>query len=195
MRTPRSLAAAAAAGSLAIAALTAVGCGSTTAGPQASGAPVTPAVRACPVSAVRISLETSAGGAATGSSYVPLEIKNVSASACALPGYPVVSFAASSAGPDIGKPASHEDSGPALPLTLAPGGLAHAWLQIVAAANYSPRKCKPVTAAGLRVSLSATASTSFVADAIPACARAPLGDSILLVYPVRAGLARRGTVP
>jgi Protein of unknown function (DUF4232) len=195
MRTPRLLAVAAATGPLAIAALTAAGCNSTAAGPQSTGATVTPAMSACSVSALRISLDMSAAGVAAGSSYVPLEFRNVSASACTLPGYPVVSFAASSAGPDIGKPANRENSGRARPLTLAPGRLAHAWLQIVAAANYAPSKCKPVTAAGLRVSFASAASTSFVAHAIPACSRAPLGGNILLVFPMQAGLARQGTAP
>jgi hypothetical protein len=144
---------------------------------------------------LKISLDIGAAGAAAGSYYVPLELDNVSASACVLPGYALVSFAASSAGPDIGEPARHEDSSKARPLILGPGKVAHAWLQIVAAANYPPSRCKPVTAAGLRIGFGAAAGTSFVAHTIPACARAPLGDNILAVYPVQAGWARQGTAP
>lgn len=200
MRLSRPVAVAAAIGPLAIAVMAAAGCGSTAASTLATQAAATPALRTCPVSALKISLDIAAAGVAAGSSYVPLELRNVSASACRLPGYALVSFAASSAGPDIGKPARHEDSGRARPLTLRPGKLAHAWLQIVAAANYPPSRCRPVTTAGLRVGFAAAAmvaaaNTSFVARAIPACARAQLGDNILLVYPVQAGGARRGTAP
>jgi hypothetical protein len=211
MRSSRSLVLAAAAGSVGVAALTLTACGSTAAPvaagsnpPTASGA-TRPAAsessgagaasQTCLTSELKIRLDTSAAGAAAGSSYVPLEFRNVSSRACTLPVYPTVSFAAGSAGPDIGKPAVQEHATQAQVLTLGPGQLAHAWLQIVAAGNYPASRCKPVTAQGLRVGLTTAASTSFIARAIPACAHSPQGTSILAVFPVQAGRATRGSVP
>jgi hypothetical protein len=185
MRPPRVLLVAAAIGLLAIGMLTTAGCGSA----------ATATTSTCPTSALRISLDMNAAGVAAGSSFVPLEFRNVSARRCALPGYPLVSLADSSAGPGIAEPAVRADSSHAQRLILARGELAHAWLQIVAAANYPPSRCKPVTAGGLRVSLATTATASFVAHAIPACARAPAGNGIIIVFPVQAGRARQGTAP
>jgi hypothetical protein len=212
MRTPRSLVLAVTAGSVTAAALTLVACGSTavpdaagshpansgtTSAPAASTSNGTRAAAGhpCLTSALKISLDTRAAGAAAGSSYVPLEFQNVSASPCTLPDFPLVSFAAGSAGPDIGQPAVQEHATRARAVRLAHGEFAHAWLQIVDAANYPASSCKPITAQGLRIGLAAAAPTSFVARATPACSQAPQGSSILAVFPVQAGRAARGTAP
>jgi hypothetical protein len=149
----------------------------------------------CPASALKITLKTAAAGVAAGSSLVPLEIENASGSSCTLPDYPDVAFATSSAGPDIGGPATQQHAALASAVVLAPGALAHAWLQITDAANYPASACKPVTARGLRVGFAPAAATAFVSKAIPACALKPNGSSILAVFPVQAGPARRGTAP
>ena len=149
----------------------------------------------CPASALKITLKAAAAGVAAGSSLVPLEFENASGSACTLPDYPDVAFATSSAGPDIGAPATQQHAALASAVVLAPGALAHAWLQITDAANYPASTCKPVTARGLRVGFAPAAATAFVSKAIPACALKPDGSSILAVFPVQAGPARRGTAP
>ena len=202
MDRSRSLAIAVlAAGTLAVAA-----CGSLAApaGPGAGG--VSPAASpspqlaasaaagSCSLSAVKFSLDSAAAGVAAGSSFVPLEFTNVSASPCMLPSYPGVTFASGAGGPAIGPPAVQQDKTAAQTVVLAPGQLAHSWLQIVAAANYPAPRCHPVTAEGLLVNLS-SGPASFVADPVPACAQPPPGSAILSVFPVRAGQAQRGTMP
>jgi hypothetical protein len=145
---------------------------------------------------VQISLDTAAAGVGAGSSYVPLEFENVSASPCTLPQYPDVTFASGAGGPAIGPPAVQQDDSAAQTVVLTPGQLAHAWLQIVSAANYPAPQCHPVDAQGLLVSLSTGASpASFVADPVPACAQPPQGSAFLSVFPVRSGPALRGTIP
>lgn len=203
MDRSRSLAVAVlAAGTVAVAA-----CGSLAAptGPGASG--VSPAASprpqpaasaaagSCSLSAVKLSLDSAAAGVAAGSSFVPLEFTNVSASPCVLPSYPGVTFASGAGGSAIGPPAVQQDKTAAQTVVLAPGQLAHSWLQIVAAANYPAARCHPVTAQGLLVSLTTSRPASFVADAVPACAQPPPGGAILSVFPVRAGQAQRGTMP
>ena len=149
----------------------------------------------CATSAVVVRFDASAAGVAAGSSLVPLEIKNVSGRSCTLPEFPAVWLAASSGGPDIGAPAVQQQAQHAAALVLAPGRYAHAWLQISSAASYPARSCRPVTAHGLRASLAEAASAVFVTAVVPTCSKVPHGASILAVYPVQAGAARRGTAP
>jgi hypothetical protein len=92
-------------------------------------------------------------------------------------------------------PAVQQDEAAAQAALLAPGQLAHSWLQIAAAASYPAASCHPVAAAGLLVSLTGSMSPSFVADPVPARAQAPSGSAVLSVFPVRAGQPQRGTVP
>jgi hypothetical protein len=126
---------------------------------------------------------------------VPLEFANVSASPCALPSYPGVTFSSGASGAAIGPPAVQQDKAAVQTVVLAPGQVAHSWLQIAAAANYPPASCHPVTAQGLLISLTSSAPASFVADPVPACSQPPPGSAILSVFPVRAGHAQRGTMP
>ena len=167
--------------------------------PAASGTPSaarsTAAAGPCPSAALKVSLNTAAAGVAAGTSLIPLQFTNVSATACTLPEYPGVVLASGSAGPDIGAPAIRQQSGQAAVLVLAPSGVAHAWLQVQSVANYPASSCKPVTARGIRVTLPPAAGAAFLTEAVQACARKPAGTSTLAVFPVQAGPARRGSAP
>lgn len=210
MSTPRTvLTAAVPPLAMALCALALAGCGTrqapAAAGPSSAATASSPgatstgsatASSVCQSSALKVSLRTTAAGVAAGSSLVPLEIENVSASSCTLPEYPDVSFASGSAGPDIGAPASRQHASRASALVLAPGTVAHAWLQIADVANYPASSCKPVTAHGLRVRFGSAAPATYIARAVQACAGAQHGsNSVLAVFPVQAGPARRGTAP
>ncbi len=154
-----------------------------------------PAVTACATSELQVTLDVSAAGVAAGSSYVPLEFTNASSSACTLAGYPAVAFASGVAGPQIGTAAAAEASMHPATVVLAPGGVAHAWLQILDVANYPSSQCKPVQASGLRVSFTSTQTAAFLAHPFPACANAMHGSDVLAVFPVQPGQAKRGTAP
>ncbi len=206
MDRPRSLAVAAlVAGTLAVAACGSLpaptgpgaGAGSPAAssGPQPSSPAAAVATGSCAPSAVQISLDTTSSGVAAGSAYVPLDFENVSASPCSMPSYPAVTLAAGAGGPVIGAPAAQQDPTAVQAVVLAPRQRAHAWLQIINAANYPPATCQPVTAGGLLIGLASGAQPSFVADSVPACAHLPVGSPLLSVYPTRAGQAQRGTMP
>jgi hypothetical protein len=163
--------------------------------PAAGGISPGAAPVACREPTLQVTLDTGAVGVAAGSSYVPLQFRNASALPCTLTGYPAVEFAAGPAGAAIGAPAVAERSVPAETTTLAPGGDAHAWLQVLDVASYPARQCKPVTAAGLRISFAGTATRLYLARAFVTCASAPPGGQILAVFPVQAGQAQRGTAP
>lgn len=141
------------------------GCGHHTAAPAAqtrthTSAPATstPAATASPTAhtascvtpALREKVLTSHGGAAAGSTYFPLDFTNVSASACTLYGYPGLSYV-TDAGSQIGNAATRNPSVTPATVTLAPGDVAHATVQVADTANFPPSVCKPVKTSWLKI--------------------------------------------
>jgi Protein of unknown function (DUF4232) len=151
------------------------------------------AAASCPASGLRVTLDTSAAGAAAGTSYLPLDFTNTSKGSCRLDGYPAVAFVTGVSGRQIGSAGTRDRTVPAHQVTLAPGATAHAWLQLLAAANFPAQQCHPVTAGWLRVRLPGAAGYSFLRHPLPACASVVRGSHLLLVQPVEPGRARRGT--
>jgi Protein of unknown function (DUF4232) len=86
--------------------------------------------------------------------HTGLQLRNTGSSACALLGYPGVSWVAGTDGHQVGAAAARQanPTGSAeKTVTLKPGALASAPLDIVDAAVFSPSQCKPVPVRGLRV--------------------------------------------
>jgi len=121
--------------------------GSSSSNNSNSGTPVT----MCATSALKGRVKTTTAGAAAGSIYYPLDLTNVSGSTCTVFGYPGVSFVTGPSGTLLGRAASRNPAKPAATVTLAPGQVAHATLQVAQAGNYDPAQCKPVTAHWLRI--------------------------------------------
>jgi hypothetical protein len=86
--------------------------------------------------------------------HTGLQLRNIGSSACTLYGYPGVSWVAGADGHQVGA-AAVKQADPAgsaeKTVTLAPGALASAPLDIVDAAVFSRSQCKPVPVRGLRV--------------------------------------------
>ena len=187
------------------AALTACGSatvsGNTGSGNTAPGATATSVAAAggtaaaCRTADVTVTLDASAAGAAAGSSYVPLEFTNKSGRQCVVSGYPAVAFATAPGGPQIGTEAVAEQDTRSAGITLAPGAVAHAWLQIADVASYPASRCKPVQAGGLRVALERAQAAAFLPHSFQACASSMPGSTLLAVFPVQPGHAKRGTAP
>src|SRR5436189_187108 len=80
-----------------------------------------------------------------------------------------------------------------VPVRLAAGGVAHAWLQVAEAGNYPAATCQPVTAHWLRVYAPGETQALYVSHAFDACSSdsAPL----LTVMPVRSGQGVQGATP
>jgi uncharacterized protein DUF4232 len=75
-------------------------------------------------------LTVGASNGAAGTIYYPLDLTNISGSACTMYGYPGVAFVSSPGGHQVGVPASRRDTpAPAL-ITLAPGETAHSTLAV-----------------------------------------------------------------
>lgn len=185
---------------LVLAALLAAGCGKpgTLAAGQGAGSTPRPAASAgrtqdCQAGGLRVQLDTSAAGVAAGTYFLPIEFTNTSGRACQLAGYPAVAFTTGQSGQQIGTEAAVDRAVPARSVLLAPGGVAHAWLQILDTANYPAGKCHPVTAAGLRVVAPGTQDATYVPHSVPACKAVISGGPVLTVHPVQQGRARRGT--
>lgn len=166
-----------------------------------AGSPSSPApsgsagLAMCRTASLRITVEDLQGGGAAGSAYYPLNFTNTSATACELYGYPGVSFAAApnSAGRQIGVAAKRNGAFGKVTVRLAPGGTAHAWLQVTAADNYPASACQPVTAQWLRVYPPGETVAGYAGHTFSACAST--STALLTVLPVRAGAAVAGVTP
>lgn len=106
---------------------------------------------ACATSGLKVAVDTAKSSGAAGSIYYPLDFTNTSASPCTLFGYPGVSFVTGQGGTQLGRAAHRNPVAPAATVTLAPGAVAHATLQVAEAGNYDATQCKPVTAHWLKV--------------------------------------------
>jgi Protein of unknown function (DUF4232) len=165
------------------------------ASPNAGGA--TPGAAACASSGLKMKVDTSQSGAAAGSTYVPIDFTNTTGSPCTLFGYPGVSFVTSPSGSQIGRPATRNPAASATLVTLAPGGTAHAIVQVADAGNYSASACAPVTAHWLKVfppNQTAALYASFTVQACSAKLPHKLGSQ-LSVYVVRPGPGKAGQAP
>ena len=95
------------------------------------------------------------GGAGAGMSqnHTGLQLRNTGTSACTLYGYPGVSWVRGASGVQTGAAATRQadPNGTEKTVTLAPGALASAPLDIVDAAVIPPSECKPVAVRGLRI--------------------------------------------
>jgi hypothetical protein len=144
-----------------------------------------------------VKVDTSQGGAAAGSTYVPIDFTNTTGSACTLFGYPGVSFVTSPSGSQIGRPATRNPAAPATLVTLAPGGTAHSTVQVADAGNYSASACSPVTAHWLKIFPPNQTAALYASYTVQACsAKLPhkLGSQ-LSVYVVRPGPGKAGQAP
>jgi len=125
---------------------TAAGSGTSGTTTTSSGAP------ACTSANLTASL---GGGAGEGMSqnHTGLQLRNTGSSACTLYGYPGVSWVRGASGIQTGAAAARQPdpSGTETTVTLAPGALASAPLDIVDAAVIPPSECKPVAVRGLRI--------------------------------------------
>jgi len=126
-------------------------------------------VRSCTTAGLVVWLNTQGNGAA-GSVYYRLELTNLTRRRCSLRGYPGVS-AVDLAGRRLGSPATRNPSH-VRTITLPAGGSANAVLRIVEAGNYPRARCRPTTAAGLRVYPPNQRSSKVVPFPLRACARA-----------------------
>jgi len=117
----------------------------------------------CDTGSLSGSIAAGSGGAA-GSTYVHLALRNTGTTACTLQGWPGVSFVGGGDGSQIGAAATRATNSPHPTVTLAPGAVAVAPLQVAVAANYPTDECDPVAADGFRVYPPGSEQSLFVRD-------------------------------
>jgi len=162
--------------------------GPTDAAPQPSPTDTTPGgPGACATSSLHLSIGN--GNGAAGSVYYPIVFTNSSSSACTLFGFPGVSFVTSENGSQIGDAATRQSDKPVQTVTLAPGGVAHATLQVVQALNFPAAKCQPVNAHFLKVYPPNQTAAVILSFNAKACAATGQGVTVLNVAPVQPGSA------
>jgi hypothetical protein len=149
----------------------------------------------CQPASLRAAVNTGQAGVAMGSTYYPVDFTNTASSPCGLYGYPGMSFvtSADSTGQQIGAPARQSPGIGKVPVRLAAGGQAHAWLQVTQAGNYPSTQCQPVTAHWLRVYAPGETEALYVNQPFSACSSASV--RLLTVMPVRPGQGVRGSTP
>ena len=107
------------------------------------------AAPACSSRYLRGDIGVSQGTA--GSVYAVLDFTNLNNASCSLYGYPGVSFGAGTPVTQVGLAAAENPNTPRELVTLKPGGVANALLQIVDAGNFSAAQCHRVTTTWLQV--------------------------------------------
>lgn len=162
-----------------------------------SSSPATTAqTTGCLTAGLTAKVSTSQAGAAAGSAYYPIDFTNVSGHTCTLFGYPGVSFTTGRGGSQIGQPASRSQTRPAAMVTLAPGAVAHATLQVAVAGNFPSAQCKPVTAHWLKIFPPNDFKPLYVPFTTQACSGQSMpGGHQLTIYVMRSGAGKRGQAP
>jgi len=151
----------------------------------------------CSSATLAAKVDLAQGGAAAGSTFVPIDFTNTSGAACTMDGYPGVSFVTRPSGGQLGRPANRNPGAAPTMVTLAPGGVAHATLQVADAGNYSASACTPVTAHWLRIFPPDQVTAIYAHYTVQACSAklpAKLGSQ-LAVYVVRPGAGKAGEAP
>lgn len=120
------------------------GAAASTTAPAAAGGP-----GACATRDLSAKVGQSQGTA--GSTYVNILFTNISQSTCTVYGFPGVSLAGGTPVTQIGLAATESTTATRQLVTLAPGAVGNAQLQIVDAGNYPSSSCAPVTATYLQI--------------------------------------------
>jgi hypothetical protein len=145
--------------------------------PEAAPAPV---AASCKAHDVVVWLEDR-GDAGAGSVYYTIGLTNFSGRSCSLRGYPGVS-AIDLAQHRLGSPAGRNPRNPVRTVRIAAGGSARFLLQLHDPGFFPKASCRPATAAGLRVYLPDSFTSSIVPVPFRACAR--VGPAFLQVLAV-----------
>jgi hypothetical protein len=140
---------------------------------------------ACATSDLKVS--TGQGNGAAGSVIVPLQFRNTGTASCTLFGYPGVSFVTGVNGSQIGASAGQDPATPRRPVTLAPGGTAHALLQVAVAQNFPAAKCRLTTAHLLKVYPPGQTAPRYVSYTASTCANPSKAVRTLMVQTVQPG--------
>jgi hypothetical protein len=124
---------------------------------------------ACPTRSLKAKIGISQGTA--GSVYTVIDFTNIGNVTCTLYGYPGVSLAGGTPVKQIGLAAAESKITPRTLVTLAPGAVANALLQIVDAGNFPAAKCGMVTARYLQIFPPNQTTPIYLSFTSPTCSK------------------------
>ncbi len=157
---------------------------SSTAGSGGSSAPATAHAADGSTCLVRyLHGDIGAVGAAAGSVYIEITFKNLNNQPCTLYGYPGVSAGNGTPVTQVGQPASRNNAVSPTVVTLAPGGYAHATLQIANAMNYPAANCNPASTSWLLVYPPNTSNLLYIPYSTKVCTTSIVNMGIQAVQP------------
>ena len=143
---------------------------STAASPTPAATPAAAAgPAACPTRSLGAKIGISQGTA--GSVYTVIDFTNIGNVTCTLYGYPGVSLAGGTPVKQIGLAAAESKITPRTLVTLAPGAVANALLQIVDAGNFPAAKCGMVTARYLQIFPPNQTTPIYLSFTSPTCSK------------------------
>jgi Protein of unknown function (DUF4232) len=137
---------------------------------------------ACPNGSLKVTQGLGQGYA--GGTYEVIDFTNTSSTTCTLYGYPGVSLVSGPPYVQIGLAAKRSTNTPVATITLAPGAVANALLQIVDALNFPAATCSPAAATNLQVYPPGQTVAVYLPNQSEACAE-PVQTTF--IGPVTAG--------
>jgi hypothetical protein len=137
---------------------------------------------ACPNGSLKVTQGLGQGYA--GGVYEVIDFTNTSGSTCTLYGYPGVALVSGPPYVQIGLAAKRSTNTPVTQITLAPGDVANALLQIVEALNFPTATCSPAAATDLQVYPPGQTVAVYLPNQSEACAE-PVQTTF--IGPVQAG--------
>jgi hypothetical protein len=117
--------------------------------PTPAASPEVAGAAACPTRSLAAKVGVSQGTA--GSVYTVIDFTNIGNVTCTLYGYPGVSLAAGKPVTQVGQAATESKATARTLVTLKPGAVANALLQVVDAGNYPPATCGLTNATYLQI--------------------------------------------
>jgi hypothetical protein len=114
-----------------------------------------------------LSVSFGSGNGTAGSTYYPLNFKNISKSTCSLYGYPGVS--ALRYGRQMGSAAVWEASVPKDLVIVKPGATVYALLQVTDVSVYSKAQCEPETANQLKIYPPGATTAKIISQGLTGC--------------------------
>jgi len=155
--------------------------------PSTSVSPAVVGVPACPNGSLKVTQGLGQGYA--GGVYQVIDFTNTSGTTCTLYGYPGVSLVSGPPYVQLGLAAKRTTNTPVKLITLAPGDVANALLQIVDALNFPTATCSPAAATDLQVYPPGQTVAVYLPNQSEACAE-PVQTTF--IGPVQAGSGGQG---
>ena len=134
-----------------------------------------------------LSAKTTNGQGTAGSIYVNIDFTNISNTTCTVYGYPGVALAGGTPVTQIGLAATRSTTASPQLVTLAPGAVGNALLQVVDAGNFPPASCDPTNATYLQIYPPNQTTPMYVAFTSQGCAKPEQVLTIGVIQPGTGG--------